>query len=76
MAMTLRDNGRANLGLHGPENIKDFINATRFFLFHEKLHFECVGFGNDEIQHIPVYDDENMTIWPVPLAGDQSIYNI
>lgn len=67
MAMTLRDNGRANLGLHGPENIKDFIRATRFFLFHEKLHFDCVGYGGDDQD---VYSDENMMICPVLLSGN------
>ena len=66
MAMTLRDNGKSEIRLNGPNNLSDFIHATRFFLFHESLKFDCVGFsGSDEEK----YEDENLTIWPVIING-------
>ena len=69
LAMTLRDSGKSNLSLYGPRNIQQLISATRFFLYQEKLQFECVGFTGDEEEK---YEDENLTIWPVVLQG---LYN-
>ena len=67
MAMTLRDNGKSDLGLYGPAHLCDFIHATRFFLHHEKVHFHCAEFtGRDEEK----YEDENLTIWPIVLSGE------
>ena len=64
MAMTLRDNGKSDIGLHGPATLSDFIKATRFFLHCEKLKFDCVGFSGEKDEK---YEDENLTIWPVVL---------
>lgn len=66
MAMTLRDNGKSEIGLNGPNNLSGFIHATRFFLYHERLKFDCVGFTGKEGEK---YEDENLTIWPVLLYG-------
>lgn len=66
LAMTLRDNGKSDVGLLGPNNLPQFIHATRFFLFHERLKFDCVGFTGREGEK---YKDENLTIWPVLLNG-------
>lgn len=65
-AMTLRDNGKSDVGLLGPSNLPQFIHATRFFLFHERLKFDCTGFTGGEGEK---YEDENLTIWPVLLNG-------
>ncbi|XP_078348561.1 zinc phosphodiesterase ELAC protein 2-like [Oculina patagonica] len=64
VTMTLRDNGKSDIGLNGPSNLPHFIHATRFFLYHEKLKFDCVGFTGREGEK---YEDENLTIWPVLL---------
>ena len=72
MAMTLRDNGKSEIKLLGPSNLSDFIHATRFFLYHESLKFDCVGFTGSDGEE---YKDENLTIWPVVINGryDQSV---
>jgi len=72
MAMTLRDNGKSEIKLLGPSNLSDFIHATRFFLYHESLKFDCVGFTGSDGEE---YKDENLTIWPVIINGryDQPI---
>lgn len=62
MAMTLRDNGKSEIRLCGPSNLSDFIHATRFFLYHESLKFDCVGFTGSDGEE---FKDENLTIWPV-----------
>ncbi|XP_067043243.1 zinc phosphodiesterase ELAC protein 2-like isoform X1 [Acropora muricata] len=66
MAMTLRDNGKSDIRLNGPSNLSDFIRATRFFLHHESLKFDCTGYngGDDES-----YEDENLRIEPVIING-------
>lgn len=66
MAMTLRDNGKSEIKLLGPSNLSDFIHATRFFLYHESLKFDCVGFTGSDGEE---YKDENLTIWPVIING-------
>lgn len=66
MAMTLRDNGKSDIGLLGPSNLPQFIHATRFFLFHESLKSDCTEFTGKEGEK---YEDENLTIWPVLLSG-------
>ena len=66
MAMTLRDNGKSDIGLLGPSNLPQFIHATRFFLFHENLKSDCTEFTGREGEK---YEDENLTIWPVLLSG-------
>ena len=66
MAMTLRDNGKSEIRLNGPSSLSDFIHATRFFLYHESLKFDCVGFKGSEGEN---YADENLTIWPVLING-------
>jgi len=62
--MTLRDNGKSDVGLLGASNLPQFIHATRFFLFHERLKFDCTGFTGREGEK---YEDENLTIWPALL---------
>ena len=70
-AMTLRDNGKSQVKLCGPSNLPDFINATRFFLYHESLDFDCVGFtGNNEEK----FEDDNLIIWPVVINGRWLIF--
>ena len=66
MAMTLRDSGKMSLTLHGPSNLSQFMNATRFFFYKDKMEFECVGFHGAKEEK---YEDENLTIWPVVLQG-------
>ncbi|KAJ7372606.1 Zinc phosphodiesterase ELAC protein 2 [Desmophyllum pertusum] len=68
--MTLRDNGKSEIGLNGPNNLSGFIHATRFFLYHERLKFDCVGFTGKVGEK---YEDENLTIWPVLLYETHSI---
>jgi len=67
MAMTLRDTGKINLGLYGPQGFKDFIHATRHFLFQEKLQVECTEFTSSDVK----FEDENISICPVILSGMQ-----
>ena len=64
--MTMRDFGKSDIRLNGPSTLSHFIHATRFFLYHENLKFDCVGFTGEDVEK---YEDENVTIWPVLLNG-------
>ena len=66
MAMTLRDNGKSEIRLNGPSNLSDFIHATRFFLHHESLKFDCTGYNGSDDES---YEDENLRIKPVIING-------
>lgn len=66
MVMTLRDNGKSDIRLNGPSSLCDFIHATRFFLYHENLKFDCIEFDGSDRDS---YDDENLRIEPVIIEG-------
>ncbi|EDO40024.1 predicted protein [Nematostella vectensis] len=66
MAMTLRDSKKTTINIYGPENLKDLMNGTRFFIFHEKMKYVCTQYNGIKDT---AFTDENLTLTPVVIQG-------
>ncbi|XP_032236963.2 zinc phosphodiesterase ELAC protein 2 [Nematostella vectensis] len=66
MAMTLRDSKKTTINIYGPENLKDLMNGTRFFIFHEKMKYVCTQYNGIKDT---AFTDENLTLTPVVIQA-------
>ena len=77
-SLMLSDIGVKEIGLHGPQSLAGYREATRVFIGRDKTkvtfqshHADNSSVGSDDWGGVPVYRDENLTVRTLELESDE-----
>ena len=66
LLLTLRDSGKKELRLHGPNGLSKFLECTKPFVTTPNLQVVCSEYTGEDNQQ---YKDENIIVTPIHIEG-------
>ena len=73
LLLTLREACKHSLNIHGPTGLSDFLKASECFMPMYNLDVKCSQYDG---KNDGLYEDENITVKPISIQGDNFNDNV